>query len=101
MSLVGLWFAYSGIAELIVSGMETLRILSGGPSLATFDRWRARVDAGLTYWTATLIGVAVVTVALQRWQRWSTARVAAAPVLETCDDAAENAAEHASEDART
>lgn len=70
MALVGLWFAYSGIAELIVSGMETLRVLSGGPSSATFSLWRARVDTGLMYWTVALVVVAVVYSALHRWRRW-------------------------------
>ncbi len=45
--LVAAWFVCSGIAELIVSGMETWRRLWGAPSAASFALWRGRVDLAL------------------------------------------------------
>lgn len=53
--LVAAWFVCSGIAELIVSGMETWRRLWGAPSAASFALWRGRVDLALAVASALLV----------------------------------------------
>lgn len=53
--LIAAWFVCSGIAELIVSGMETWRKLSGAPSAASFALWRGRVDLALVAASALLL----------------------------------------------
>lgn len=45
--LIALWFAWSGLTEIVVSGMEAAHLLTGLPSLATFTLWRGRADAVL------------------------------------------------------
>lgn len=53
--LVATWFVFSGIAELIVSDMETWRRLWGAPSAASFALWRGRVDLALAVASALLV----------------------------------------------
>jgi hypothetical protein len=45
--LVSLWFVCSGVAELLVSGMEMARRLTAHPSASAFTTWRSRIDAAL------------------------------------------------------
>src|SRR5579862_6715883 len=40
--LFGVWCVTSGLAELLVSGMETARHVVGRPSVSAFALWRAR-----------------------------------------------------------
>ncbi len=53
--LLALWFACSGLAELCVSGMETLRQIARWPSAAAFTLWRGRADAALLAATVVLV----------------------------------------------
>jgi hypothetical protein len=53
--LLALWFACSGIAELFVSGMETLRLIVRWPPAAAFALWRGRTDAALFAATVVLL----------------------------------------------
>jgi hypothetical protein len=53
--LIAAWFVCSGVAELIVSGMETWRLLWGAPSAASFALWRGRADAALGVATVLLL----------------------------------------------
>jgi hypothetical protein len=53
--LLALWFVCSGIAELFVSGMETLRLITRWPALAAFTLWRGRADAALLAATVVLL----------------------------------------------
>lgn len=53
--LIAAWFVCSGIAELIVSGMETWRRLWSAPSAASFALWRGRVDLALVVASALLL----------------------------------------------
>jgi hypothetical protein len=52
--LICLWFVCSGLAELLVSGMEAMQRISGHPSAPAFALWRGRIDAGLLIATAAL-----------------------------------------------
>lgn len=63
--LISLWFPFSGLGELIVSGLEVGRRLTATPSAATLALWRGRVDAGLVAVTIVL-GVALVAFPLVR-----------------------------------
>ena len=53
--LIAAWFVCSGLAELIVSGMETWRQLWGTPSAVSFALWRGRVDLALVAASALLL----------------------------------------------
>jgi hypothetical protein len=53
--LLALWFACSGAAELFVSGMESLHVLTSWPQVASFTLWRARADAALLAVTVALV----------------------------------------------
>ncbi len=66
-SLAGAWFVCSGIAELIVSGMETLRAYTGAPSTAIFTLWRGRADMALTIATVVLVALGVLYAVFWRW----------------------------------
>ena len=57
--LIALWFVCSGLAELLVSGMEASRRLWGTPGAATFALWRARADAALL-WATIILALALV-----------------------------------------
>ena len=63
--LVCLWFVCSGVAELIVSGLEAARRLTGAPNTATVARWRGAVDGALIGATLVL-GVAMLAYPLLR-----------------------------------
>lgn len=66
--LVGAWFIGSGLAELLVSGMEVARDVTGTPSLATFNRWHAGADTFLLVWTLALVlALALWPLARQVW----------------------------------
>ncbi len=65
----GAWFACSGAAELLVSGMESMRLLLGWPSLHAFVVWRARADSALLVATLTLAIVAIVGLLVLRASR--------------------------------
>jgi hypothetical protein len=52
--LISLWFVCSGLAELLVSGMEAMQRIVGHPSPVAFTLWRGRIDAGLLIATAAL-----------------------------------------------
>lgn len=58
--LIALWFVCSGLAELLVSGMEAARRLWGTPDAATFALWRGRADAALL-WATILLVLALLT----------------------------------------
>jgi hypothetical protein len=66
MLLFGVWFATSGLAELVVSGMETARQLIGAPSAASFALWRERADRTLLYITIAVLVAAVAHPLLTR-----------------------------------
>ena len=53
--LIAAWFVCSGIAELLVSGMETARRLWGAPTAASFALWRGRADLALAVASALLL----------------------------------------------
>lgn len=53
--MIAAWFVCSGIAELIVSGMETTHRLWGAPAAASFAVWRGRVDVALAIASALLL----------------------------------------------
>ena len=55
--LVGAWFIASGVAELLVSGMELAQRLGHGPNAFTFTIWRGRADTVLLVVTLVLVGV--------------------------------------------
>lgn len=57
--LIALWFVCSGLAELLVSGMEASRLLWGTPDASTFALWRGRADAALL-WATILLALALV-----------------------------------------
>ncbi len=50
-----LWFMWSGVTELAVSGMEVARAAGGGPGTEEFAAWRGRADTALWAVTAALI----------------------------------------------
>ena len=71
--LLSLWFLCSGVAELIVSGMEVVHRLTGALDAATFARWRGLVDGALICATL-LLAVALLAYPLlcstaARWRR--------------------------------
>ena len=72
--LIALWFVCSGLAELLVSGMEAARRLWGAPSAATFALWRGRVDAALLSATVVLLLALLVYPLLQRLLRGNVLR---------------------------
>lgn len=72
--LVALWFICSGLAELLVSGMEASRRLNGTPGAATFALWRSRADAALLWATIILVLALLVYPLLQRLLRGHTRR---------------------------
>lgn len=66
--LVALWFVGSGISELIVSGLESARGMTGAPSLATLNRWHAGADVFLLVWSiALVVALALWPLARQVW----------------------------------
>lgn len=67
--LIALWFVCSGLAELLVSGMEASHRLWGTPSVATFALWRGRADAALLWATTLLVLALLVYPLLQRLLR--------------------------------
>lgn len=67
--LIALWFVCSGLAELLVSGMEASRLLRETPDAATFALWRGRADAALLWATILLALALVVYPLLQRLLR--------------------------------
>ncbi|HEX9037184.1 MAG TPA: hypothetical protein VF808_09370 [Ktedonobacterales bacterium] len=50
----GLWFFVSGVCELLVSGIEARRAVTGGPRIALFTSVRAAADTALFAWTVAL-----------------------------------------------
>ncbi|HEX6819913.1 MAG TPA: hypothetical protein VF120_16170 [Ktedonobacterales bacterium] len=62
--LAGAWFITSGLAELLVSGMETAQRLGHGPTAAVFAQWRARADTLLFVVTLVLLAVGLGYVAV-------------------------------------
>lgn len=64
--LIALWFPFSGLGELIVSGLEVVRRLTATPSAATLVLWRGRVDTSLAALTIALL-VALLAFPLVRW----------------------------------
>ncbi|MBF6589779.1 MAG: hypothetical protein IVW57_04515 [Ktedonobacterales bacterium] len=71
--LFGVWFATSGLAELLVSGMEASRQLFGTPGHATFALWRGRADRMLVLVTGGALIAALLYPALVR-VRWARRR---------------------------
>lgn len=67
--LIALWFVCSGLAELLVSGMEASHRLWGTLSVATFALWRGRADAALLWATILLVLALLVYPLLQRLLR--------------------------------
>lgn len=65
--LIAAWFVCSGIAELIVSGMEIWRRLWGAPSAASFALWRGRVDLALVVASALLLVALIASPLLRRY----------------------------------
>ena len=57
--LFGVWCVASGLAELLVSGMETARHVVGQPSVSVFTLWRARADTMLLVVTLVAVGAAL------------------------------------------
>ena len=55
--LVAVWFVASGIAELIVSGLEASRALFHSPDAIQFTAWRARADLLLLLVSIALGGI--------------------------------------------
>jgi hypothetical protein len=53
--LIAAWFVCSGLAELAVSGGETIRLLWGAPSAAALAALKARADAALLAATLALL----------------------------------------------
>lgn len=64
--LIALWFPFSGIGELIVSGLEVARQLTATPSAAMLALWRGRVDAGLIAVTIVLFAALVAFPVVRR-----------------------------------
>jgi hypothetical protein len=64
--LFGVWLATSGLAEVLVSGMESARQLFGGPSAATFALWRSWADRALLYVSVGVLLLAVACPVLLR-----------------------------------
>lgn len=72
---LGLWFFCSGLAELLVSGMEAARDLGRGPNTATFALWHTRADAFLlavTVVAGTFAFVGPVAIRLRTARRADT-----------------------------
>lgn len=65
--LAGAWFLTSGLAELLVSGMEVAQRLGHGPSAAAFSLWRGRADTLLLVVTLALAALGLVYAAASRW----------------------------------
>ncbi|MGZ3581807.1 MAG: hypothetical protein ACXWQR_07270 [Ktedonobacterales bacterium] len=72
--LIALWFICSGLAELLVSGMEASRRLWGTPDAATFALWRGRADAALLWATIILALALIAYPLLQRLLRGTMLR---------------------------
>lgn len=72
--LIALWFVCSGLAELLVSGMEASRRLWGAPGTATFALWRGRADAALLSATILLALALLAFPILQRLLSGATLR---------------------------
>ena len=53
--LIAAWFVCSGVAELAVSGGETIRLVWGAPSTAALAALKARADAALLAATLVLL----------------------------------------------
>lgn len=53
--LIAAWFVCSGLAELAVSGGETIRLVWGAPSAAALAALKARADAALLAATIALL----------------------------------------------
>ncbi|HST90277.1 MAG TPA: hypothetical protein VLJ14_18020 [Ktedonobacterales bacterium] len=53
--LIAAWFVCSGLAELAVSGGETIRLVWGTPSAAALAALKARADAALLVATIALL----------------------------------------------
>lgn len=64
--LAGAWFVTSGVAELVVSGMEMAQRLGHGLSASTFNLWRGRADTLLLVVTLILVVVGLIYVAAHR-----------------------------------
>ena len=64
--LFGIWLATSGLAELLVSGMEMWRHLFGGPGTATFALWRGRGDGALLAMTIVVLIAALARPVVMR-----------------------------------
>jgi hypothetical protein len=47
LMLVALWFTFSGVCELLVSGAEAARAITTHPSAAAFATWRSQIDGAL------------------------------------------------------
>jgi len=54
LMLVALWFTFSGLSELLVSGTEAVRAITMHPSAAVFASWRSRIDGALLVVSACL-----------------------------------------------
>lgn len=66
LMLVALWFVWSGISELLVSGMEAARDIFGHPSAAHFAAWRAPIDAALLVVSCVLaVALALYPIAIR------------------------------------
>ncbi len=72
--LIALWFVCSGLAELLVSGMEAAHRLWGTPHAATFALWRGRADTALLWATILLVLALLLYPLLQRLLRGRTLR---------------------------
>ncbi len=55
LMLVAVWFIASGVCELLVSGMEMARHVSGHPSATAFAAWRSQIDLALVIVTCGLV----------------------------------------------
>ncbi|MFI5273064.1 MAG: hypothetical protein ACHQ4H_08545 [Ktedonobacterales bacterium] len=64
--LIAAWFVCSGVAELIVSGMEAAHTLGGFPPVTTLALWRGRVDRALVVVTVVLALCLLVSPLLRR-----------------------------------
>ena len=53
--LIAAWFVCSGLAELAVSGGETIRLVWGAPSATALAALKARADAALLAATLVLL----------------------------------------------
>ncbi len=72
----GVWFFVSGVCELIVSGMELIRSLGGGPSATFFTQTRALTDGALFAATGALaVGLAAYLIAMAVMGRREPGRV--------------------------